>query len=497
MFSNPKVRVALEAGEVGAWRWSIEADHLEWSPNLAALHGVRPDQVTGVLAFFLEDVHPDDRARVREAVDRAVSTKGPYGVRYRLPPAEDGTCRWMEARGQVIEDSSGETVLTGACLDVTAQVRAETELAARLRQQELVAEIGQFALEVDDLSGVFDRAVRRIAEVLEVDYAKVLELQADRKALLLRSGVGWRDGLVGSATVGTELDSQAGYTLMVDAPVVVEDLSADPRFRGPRLLEDHGVVSGMSVVILGPGHDPYGVLGVHSRRRRRFTDYEATFLRSIANVLASAVQRHDAETMRSFLFKELNHRVANQFSQVLTIHRQTARTSRSLAELSEKFENRLSATATAHNLISAGPMKGVAIDVLLRTLVEPYGGNLALDGPSLWLPSDVAFPLSLAVNELATNAAKYGALACGSGSLSVRWQADGDTGGFALEWTETCDRPVSEPATWGFGWQLIELMVVQRMGGTIRQVFEADGLRLKLGLPLTAPIAGPKVEPIA
>jgi len=252
----------------------------------------------------------------------------------------------------------------------------------------------------------------------------------------------------------------------------------------------------MSVVILGPGHNPYGVLGVHSRQRRRFTDYDVTFLRSIANVLASAVQRHDAETMRSFLFKELNHRVANQFSQVLTIHRQTARTSRSLAELSEKFENRLSATATAHNLISAGPMKGVAIDVLLRTLLEPYGGALTVEGPSLWLPSEVAFPFSLAVNELATNAAKYGALMCDGGSLSVRWEADDDAGGFALEWTETCDRPVSEPAERGFGWQLIELMVIQRMGGTIDQAFESDGLRLRLNLPLTTPIAGQTVEPI-
>ena len=140
-------------------------------------------------------------------------------------------------------------------------------------------------------------------------------------------------------------------------------------------------------------------------------------------------------------------------------------------------------------------MKGVAIDVLLRTLLEPYGGALTVEGPSLWLPSErVAFPFSLAVNELATNAAKYGALMCDGGSLSVRWEADDDAGGFALEWTETCDRPVSEPAERGFGWQLIELMVIQRMGGTIDQAFESDGLRLRLNLPLTTPIAGQTVR---
>ncbi|MBI1831293.1 MAG: PAS domain S-box protein, partial [Planctomycetes bacterium] len=171
----------------------------------------------------------------------------------------------------------------------------ETELHNRLRQQEAVAELGLFALKSTALDELLNKAVRTISGILDTELCKVLEFQADGKALVLRAGVGWDAGLVGQATVGADRDSQAGYTVLVNAPVIVADLNTETRFTGPALLTNHGVVSGLSVVIHGDQH-PFGVLGTHTRQRRVFSKDDASFVQSVANVLAGFIQRRRVET---------------------------------------------------------------------------------------------------------------------------------------------------------------------------------------------------------
>jgi PAS domain S-box-containing protein len=121
-----------------------------------------------------------------------------------------------------------------------------------------------------------------------------LELLPDGTALRLQAGVGWKDGSLGSATVGAGTDSQAGYTLRANEPVIVEDLRTETRFTGPPLLHDHRVVSGLSVIIQGQGR-PFGVLGAHSTSRRTFTQDDVHFLQAVANVLGTAIERRRAE----------------------------------------------------------------------------------------------------------------------------------------------------------------------------------------------------------
>ncbi|MCL5957772.1 MAG: PAS domain S-box protein [Chloroflexi bacterium] len=176
--------------------------------------------------------------------------------------------------------------------EIAQRELAEEELQARERQQAAVAELGQQALAGLDTSTLMDKAVVLLAQRLQVEYAKVLELLPDGKALLLRAGVGWKEGYVRQATVGAGTDSQAGYTLLSDKPVIVEDLRTETRFSGPPLLREHGVVSGMSVIIAGRDR-PFGVLGAHTTRRRTFTQDDISFLQAIANVLAMAIQRKD------------------------------------------------------------------------------------------------------------------------------------------------------------------------------------------------------------
>ncbi|REK17740.1 MAG: response regulator [Planctomycetota bacterium] len=174
--------------------------------------------------------------------------------------------------------------------DVTRLEALTDRLRRRERQQAALAQLGQQALTDPDSQALMDRIVELVADALRVEFAKVLELLPDGERLLLRASHGFREGLVGKLTLGVGTESQAGYTLRSSAPVIVEDLGTEKRFSGPKLLRDHGVVSGMSVIIQGTA-GPWGVLGAHSNRKIAFSDDDVHFLQAIANLLGETLER--------------------------------------------------------------------------------------------------------------------------------------------------------------------------------------------------------------
>jgi PAS domain S-box-containing protein len=176
----------------------------------------------------------------------------------------------------------------------TEHSRAEEALGAYAQKHAAVAEIGRLALIGTELKELFAEAVSLVTRTLRVEYCQVLELLPDGEELLLKAGVGWKEEfIIGQATVSAAKESQAGFTLSSDEPVIVEDLRTETRFSSPLLLE-HKVVSGISFIIRGR-ECPYGVLGAHTTSSRRFTTDDVNFLRSIANVLAEAIGRKVAE----------------------------------------------------------------------------------------------------------------------------------------------------------------------------------------------------------
>jgi two-component system sensor kinase FixL len=202
-----------------------------------------------------------------------------------------------------------------ALIDLTRRREMEEALTARVRQQAAVAELGQRALAGIELDALCDHAVRLVADGLQVEYAKVLELRPDGKDLHLRAGVGWREGTVGQATVGAGEDSQAGFTLLSREPVIVEDLRTEARFSGPSLLRDHRVISGISLAI--PGRDkPFGVLGAHTTEKRTFSKEDINFLQAVANVLAAETERQRAETALQEAHDVLGTRVEAQTAEL-------------------------------------------------------------------------------------------------------------------------------------------------------------------------------------
>jgi diguanylate cyclase (GGDEF)-like protein/PAS domain S-box-containing protein len=197
------------------------------------------------------------------------------------------------------------TNILGVVHDITERKHAEETLDVRARRQAAIADLGQRALIGADLTALFNDAVGLVAGTLDVEFCEALELMSDGTALRLRAGAGWREDLVGSATVGAGKDSQAGYTLFSNQPVVVDDLRTETRFRGPGLLRDHGVVNGITVIIRGQ-EQPFGVLGAHTTRPRAFTNDDVYFLQAVANVLGTAISRKRAEQAIAFQAHLLN-----------------------------------------------------------------------------------------------------------------------------------------------------------------------------------------------
>ena len=259
---------------------------IDANPQIEKMFGYEVSEAIGlsVLELAAEESRDLIRQRIRLHRDEPYEA---VGLR------KDGSSLHVELLGRD-HTYQGRLVRAVAIRDITERKRAEEALMAREHQQAAVAGLGQRALTGLDLSALLDETVVLLAQVLKVEYCKVLQLLPDGSAFLLQSGVGWNEGYVGHATVGAEAESQAGYTLRYDEPVVVEDLSKETRFSEPPLLAEHGVVSGMSVIIQGPDR-PYGVLGAHTTRRRTFSEDDTHFLQAVANVLGEAIERERAE----------------------------------------------------------------------------------------------------------------------------------------------------------------------------------------------------------
>lgn len=206
----------------------------------------------------------------------------------------DGTQLAVEISG-ISTTHQGRPAFQLMIRDISHRQQAEHSLRAHARQQATVAKLGQRALEGIELAALFDEAVALVAETLEVGHSTILELMPNSHAFLVTSGVGWHPGIVGCAMIGAQPNSQAGYTLRSASPVVFEDLRVDPRFSSSPMLHNHRIVSGMSVVIPGAGGQPFGVLGAYTRHLRRFSEDDVHFLQAIANVLATAIERKQAD----------------------------------------------------------------------------------------------------------------------------------------------------------------------------------------------------------
>ena len=375
---------------------------------------------------------------------------------------------------------------------------------ARLRvQRATLADFGLDALRMKDLDALLGEATARISEALDCELVKILEWRPKSDDFLLRAGVNWKPGVVGQATLGADSKSPAGYALERDEPVISPDISAEKRFEIPQLLIEHGVRSMVNVIIAGE-HQPFGVLEVDSIDARSFDSDDIAFLRNYANLLAAAVERvraHRAlETTaeeRRVLVRELQHRVKNILTLVQSFAMLTSADARTAEEFRDALVGRLHALAQAHSLYSEAQGQDVELSGLVERVTGPYATErpeaVTIDGErGVTLDAKQGLTLGLMLHELATNAAKYGALSASGGQVRVSWSVERreDIPHLRLEWRESGGPTVEPSGRKGFGTLMIERAAAHELDGRSEIAYPSKGLRCEIAFPLTATRSG-------
>ena len=196
-----------------------------------------------------------------------------------------------------------------------------------------------------------------------------------------------------------------------------------------------------------------------------------------------ADERTKAAVRQRILNEELNHRVKNILAVIRSLVAQEPQTGATLGSYVETLRGRIQALALAHDQVVRGDGGG-RLDELLQAELGPHdaGGRIALAGGPVWLDARAFSVMALVFHELATNAAKYGALSGPGGRLAVGWQIEGD-GACRIDWQESGGPPVSAPARTGFGTVLIERSIPFDLGGRSLVEFDRAGLRATFHLP--------------
>jgi two-component sensor histidine kinase len=313
-------------------------------------------------------------------------------------------------------------------------------LRQRIRQQELLAELGVLALQRTGFMSMLNHTARVTAEGLDAEYCKVLEYIPAENRLLVRAGVGWDEGVVGTASVGADLASPAGYALRTGKPVISNHLANEQRFRTPELLVQHGIRRAMNVILQGDG-SPFGVLEVDSRSEGEFGEHDVAFLQGAANILGMAIEQQQyqrklqaALDRHQILLKEVNHRVKNSL-QVVTAMLQLQASSVGDPVLSERLNeasSRINAVGRAYERLAYNAdYENIELIEYLREIISDLEPTVApckieFEAPEeIQIAADRAILVGLIINELVSNAGKYAYPDCPGGSIWVRlFQSD-------------------------------------------------------------------------
>jgi PAS domain S-box-containing protein len=437
--SSEQLGLAAQAAQLGVYSFDLQTREHTWSPQLKALFGLPAHEAEP--ADILQWIHADDRERVRALRRQSFdpSGSGTFEDEHRII-RRDGSMRWVFVKGRMSFVGEGAARAPkrgiGFVLDITERKVAEQALKESEERYRALVDNANDIVATMDLNFVFTSVNPAVERIL---------------------------GYTPEEIVGTPLgryvprDQLAMHEQMLRRKLTGEDATQyEMQLVGRD--QKHFTLEVNSKLILGDDGKP-------------------TAIHAIARDVSD---RKDAEARQKLLVRELQHRTKNLLAVIQSIASSTLRRSRDLETAREALVGRLHALAHAQEFVAAGPGGGAPLHELVDAELASFGARASTQGPEILAGSGFAQMFALIVHELATNAAKHGALTASSGSVVIRWtvdQADGEET-LRFSWAEQGGPPVRPVERTGFGSELIALM------GKPRISFKPEGFEYELAVPL-------------
>jgi PAS domain S-box-containing protein len=445
---NLQLALASRAALVGSYAYDVDTERMQISEGYATMHGFPEGTAETTRSAWLARAHPEDIARL-DALRRQVfrERRAEQSMVYRIVHP-NGEVRWIESRSFVSYGSDGNPQrVVGVNIDVTERQRTEALLReSKARLADAMAAGQVMAFEWDAVTGLSQRCENAVH------------------------------------ILGFEQGGRVSFSLNDFLRHVHPDdcLNLKTRIRGLRPSNPSYALNFRFIRLDGRE------VWLEETAKAEF-DTAGRLLR-IKGLTRDVTERKVLEEHKNLLIAELDHRVKNVLAIVSVVASRTQETSSSMADFVTALDGRIRSMATTHELLSYRRWHGIPLAELVQRELAPYAtiGNTQIEGPDDVLNAEAGQAIAMVLHELATNAAKFGALSTTAGRVYVRWshRRNGHAHSWlSIHWEERGGPKVVPPNRSGYGTTVIRDLIPYELGGTVELVHAPGGVRCKLEIP--------------
>ncbi len=425
--SEERLRAVVSQSAAGIGQGSLEGEILHVNSRFCEIVGFEEPELVG--KSISDITYAEDMPEQTRLFGRLAATGESFDMEKRYV-RKDGSLVWVNNTVSALRDNQGRIHQVAVIsIDITER------------------KMGQ-------------EAERRLASIIASSNDAILAIDLNMTVTAWNGGAERLYGYTAEEIVGQSvlllvpkdrIDEEPTLLEQVKAGSVVEAYETQRRHKDGHLVD--------VLLSVSPIHDTAGKIVGASK---------------IAHDISAKME---ADRLQAVLIGELHHRVKNVFATVIAIARQTFAKVTSTSDAVAAFEARLSAMAHAHDLLAEGDWQSADLAAVIEQATSPYPPErFTITGPSVPLPQKAVATLSLALHELGTNAAKYGALSVPTGQVSIIWAYNSETSVLSLRWQESDGPTVNVPTKTGFGSRLVERLLAAELNGASTIIYDSAGV---------------------
>jgi PAS domain S-box-containing protein len=435
--SDERLRALLTQTAGGISQTDLTGRYIFVNQRFCDMVGYREDELTGMR---MQDItHPDDVSGNLRLSRRMIETGASFEVEKRFK-RKDGTFAWASVSVAPIRNAAGQVHQAAAvAIDIAERKHAE---------------------EIE----------HRIAAIIESSDDAIVSTNLDDVITSWNGGAERLYGYRAEEMIGRPLTSLLPDDRQDEGRRILELIRRDEHVRSYETVRRHKDGNPVEVSLtVSPIRDAHGRIVGSSKIARDISE------------------RRRAERIQRTLVHELNHRVKNILATIQAIARQTFPSGQGDDEARRTFDARLFALSKAHDLLTRTDWGGAELSEVVAEVIAPYHREwFEIDGPDVRLTPRTALALALAMHELATNAAKYGALSVPTGRVAITWAVRaGDPRYLTFRWQERGGPLVVPPSHKGFGSRLIERSLAMELAGVVQITYDPAGVVCDVTAPLS------------